>query len=115
MNWVEIILLHELEVPYMNLLIRVRSNQQGVSARHLMNWLAHIRASNLIELAILLDLPKFDKSIPTSRDNDAITLNVERVDILHRSIVLTNSLRLHLLLVRVPIFNSVVRTCYVNW
>lgn len=115
LSWVKILLLvYIIKVPYMYKLFRVRGDQQRKFNTHLMNWFANVCFSDLVELLRASPLPKFDLAVPTSTYDYILIILRHVVNIPYRlsmrSYLLNKgSLRIILLLSKIPFLNSVVR------
>ena len=92
----------------------VSGSQSGINCTHVLNWLANIHICNLLALTIL-NLEKFDLSVPTSRNHVFIASlrNDERSNMLANILVLTN---LHWLrvLAEVPSHNIFIRASEID-
>lgn len=76
MDRVEVLLHHIFKVPNMNLLVRMTGHEYWILAAHLMDWFADIRLANLRDI-VSIDSPEFDHAVPTSRNEETSSLDVE--------------------------------------
>jgi len=76
-----------------------------------MDRLAYVTFTNLCKSCIL-NLPKLNHTIPTSRDKKALTIVLEAEDVLDRGGMLTNVCRRSLGLVWIPSLNISIGMSY---
>lgn len=108
MHRIEVLLCNKLQVPDVNLLVRVARDHQRELAAHLMDRFPDVCLANLGELHVLYR-PELDHGVPSGANQKALPVHCEGVHILHWQVVLSDGLRLHSVLVRIPHLDCVVR------
>ena len=83
-------------------------NHQWKSETHVVNGFAHIRFSNRLELCSIYD-PKFDDTVPSSRDQECLVEMIEAKHVFTSLWVLPNNLRLT---IKVPSLDGSIGHCH---
>lgn len=108
---IEVVLRNQLQVPDMDLLVRVAGDEERELAAHLVDGLADVCFADLLQLDLSIhriNLPKLDHRVPATANQIALPVHRKGVDVLHRQLVLADRLRLRLRVVRVPDLDRVV-------
>ena len=108
MNWIKLIVAHQIKIPHVDESFGVGRHQERKGTAHQMNWLTKPRLTNLLQL-ISLDPPKLYEAVPTSGNQERLTIRRKRIDVFYRGIMFPNSV--NLLLLDIPSLNGPVGTC----
>lgn len=82
-------------------------DHERILSAHLVDWLAEVGLAHLLQLSAVHE-PVFDHGVPAGGDEQALTVQVKRVNVLDRRIMSTDRQGLHACLVGVPDFDGVV-------
>jgi len=82
MNRIEITIENIIKIPKVYKLFRMTCDKKRESSTKLMDWFAHIALANLRKSCIL-NLPKLNHAVPTTRNKEALSIVLEAEHVLN--------------------------------